>query len=79
MCHYVKVNLLEHTELHQINQTFDKIMLKYKSKYEQDFRGFCYDTANTLHPKYTETDLQGLSKIKNFRQEFQDFCTPISN
>ena len=34
MCHYVKVNLLDHTELHQINQLFDKIMLKYKSKYE---------------------------------------------
>ena len=34
MCRYVKVSLVDHEELHQINTTFTKIMLKYKDKYE---------------------------------------------
>ena len=34
MCRYVKVSLVDHEELHQINSTFSKIMLKYKDKYE---------------------------------------------
>ena len=34
MCRYVKCNLLNHEELHQINTTFEKVMLKYKDKYE---------------------------------------------
>ena len=34
MCRYVKVSLVDHEELHQINTTFSKIMLKYKDKYE---------------------------------------------
>ena len=34
MCRYVKVSLVEHEELHKINTTFNKIMLKYKDKYE---------------------------------------------
>ena len=34
MCRYVKVSLVDHEELHKINSTFTKIMLKYKDKYE---------------------------------------------
>mgnify|MGYP006418138165 CR=1 FL=1 len=34
MCRYVKCNLLNYEELHQINTTFEKVMLKYKVKYE---------------------------------------------
>lgn len=34
MCRYVKVSLVDHEELHKINTTFMKIMLKYKDKYE---------------------------------------------
>ena len=34
MCRYIKCNLLNHEELYEINNTFDKIMLKYKDKYE---------------------------------------------
>ena len=34
MCRYVKVSLVDHEELHKINTTFTKIMLKYKDKYE---------------------------------------------
>ena len=34
MCRYVKVSLVDHEELHKINSTFNKIMLKYKDKYE---------------------------------------------
>ena len=34
MCRYVKVSLVDHEELHHINTTFNKIMLKYKDKYE---------------------------------------------
>jgi len=34
MCRYVKVTLVDHEELHKINTTFNKIMLKYKDKYE---------------------------------------------
>lgn len=34
MCRYVKCNLLNHEELHQINDTFTKVMLKYKNTYE---------------------------------------------
>ena len=34
MCRYVKVSLVDHEELHKINTTFSKIMLKYKDKYE---------------------------------------------
>ena len=34
MCRFVKVSLVEHEELHKINTMFNKIMLKYKDKYE---------------------------------------------
>ena len=34
MCRYVKCNLLNYEELYQINTTFEKVMLKYKVKYE---------------------------------------------